>query len=55
MVWRAVLGTSLPFLSKAVVGCSFTSKEKGAKGRHDNKLYLNVVYLWKLSGAKESL
>lgn len=55
MVWRAVLGTSLPFLSKAVVGCSFTSKEKGAKGRHDNKLYLNVVYLRKLSGAKESL
>ena len=49
------MGTPLPFLGKAIVGCSFTSKKKGGKGRHDNKLYLYVAYLWKLSGAKESL
>lgn len=49
------MGTPLPFLGKAIVGCSFTSKEKGRKGRHDNNLYLNGGYSWKLSGAKESL
>lgn len=46
------MGTPLPFLGKAIVGCSFTSKEKGRKRRHDNKLYLNVVYLLELYGAK---
>lgn len=54
MVWRAVLGAPLPFLGKAIVGCSFTSKEKGGKERHDSKLCLNAAYLWKLSGSKES-
>lgn len=48
------MGTPLPFLGKAIVGCSFTSKEKAGKERHDSKLHLNAVYLWKLSGSKES-